>query len=216
MKLKGILFLTSLITIITLTSFISIDQCWSAPKKTSKPKPEDLVNILDLSKPAFFTPQNLQWGPSPAILPKGASMAVLEGNPMHAGPFTIRLRLPADYELPAHWSATDEHISVISGHLFLGMGDKLDRNKSISFPAGSFARIPLKMHHYAWTPEETIIQLHGTGPWIIGYANALDDPTKPLDADVPGRGAGTNAQSLDNMRDTREEVPEDLDLDRLH
>ena len=35
-----------------------------------------------------------------------------------------------------------------------------------------------EMRHFAWTTEETIIQLHGTGPWGINYVNPKDDPRK--------------------------------------
>jgi len=32
------------------------------------------------------------------------------------------------------------------------------------------------MKHCAWADSETIIQLHGNGPWIIEYLNPADDP----------------------------------------
>ena len=41
------------------------------------------------------TPAHLNWGPAPAILPAGARLAVLEGDPSKAGPFTMRLAMPA-------------------------------------------------------------------------------------------------------------------------
>jgi hypothetical protein len=34
------------------------------------------------------------------------------------------------------------------------------------------------MSHYAWFPEETVIQLHGQGPQGITYVNPNDDPRK--------------------------------------
>jgi hypothetical protein len=30
--------------------------------------------------------------------------------------------------------------------------------------------------HYVWTQGETIVQLHGIGPWGITYINPADDP----------------------------------------
>ena len=32
--------------------------------------------------------------------------------------------------------------------------------------------------HFAWTSGETIVQLHGTGPWGVTYLNPADDPRK--------------------------------------
>jgi len=34
------------------------------------------------------------------------------------------------------------------------------------------------MAHFAWFPEETIIQIHGLGPAGITYINPADDPRK--------------------------------------
>ena len=45
----------------------------------------------------------VQWGPAPPILPAGAQIAVLEGNPAEKGPIVMRLKLPANYNIPAHW-----------------------------------------------------------------------------------------------------------------
>ena len=33
-------------------------------------------------------------------------------------------------------------------------------------------------NHFAWTTEETIVQLNGVGPWGITYVNPADDPRK--------------------------------------
>jgi hypothetical protein len=43
-------------------------------------------------------------------------------------------------------------------------------------PAGSFVMIPAGDRHYAWCDQETVIQLHGIGPWDIIYVNPEDDP----------------------------------------
>jgi Resolvase, N terminal domain len=37
----------------------------------------------------------------------------------------------------------------------------------------------LPQGHFTWTNEETIVQLHGVGPWAITYVNPADDPRKP-------------------------------------
>lgn len=147
----------------------------------------DMRSIQDFSKPGLFSQDEMIWTHAPEKLPKGITMAVMEGDPNQAGPFTIRLKIPENYEIPAHWNYGDEHITVIEGGLFLGMGDKLDKSKGKMLPIGAFARIPSKMHHFSWTTKETIIQLHGQGPWGITYVNPIEDPSELLQlSDKPG------------------------------
>jgi hypothetical protein len=58
----------------------------------------------------------------------------------------------------------------------LGVGDKLDPKKTTPLTAGSIAIIQPKTSHFAWTNEETVVQLNGVGPWGITYVNPNDDP----------------------------------------
>src|SRR6266487_6369477 len=85
-----------------------------------------------------ITPEHLSWGPAPAILPAGARLAVLEGDPSKAGPFTMRLAMPAGYRIPPHFHQADEHVTVISGAFQVGMGDTFDEGKLARLPAGTF------------------------------------------------------------------------------
>src|SRR4051812_33165653 len=73
------------------------------------------------------TPSAAKWGPAPPMLPPGAQIAVLAGDPTKSGPYTVRLKFPANYDIPAHSHPTDENVAVVSGELFAGMGTKLDR-----------------------------------------------------------------------------------------
>jgi len=135
------------------------------------------------SKPAppknAFMPDEIQYGPAPAFLPPGATLAVLEGNPMGAtGDFTIRLKMPDGYKIAPHWHPRRENVTVISGTLKVGMGDKFDESKMMSFGAGSFAYLDPSMHHYAMGRGETVVQIHGMAPLKINYINPSDDPSK--------------------------------------
>ncbi len=125
-----------------------------------------------------FTPETIQWGPGPASLPAGAQMAVLDGDPTKPGPFTLRLKFPANYKVSPHWHPADEHVTVIAGTLHLALGDKVGAPQEEKvLPAGSFRVMPAKAHHFGWTAEEgTILQLHGMGPWEINYLDSSDDP----------------------------------------
>ncbi len=57
------------------------------------------------------TPAELEWADVPPMLPPGAQMAVVSGDPMKAGKFVLRLKMPSNYAVPAHWHPTDEKVS---------------------------------------------------------------------------------------------------------
>lgn len=125
----------------------------------------------------MVNPDELKWADVPSA-PPGAKIAVIEGPLNEAVPITFRLKFPADYKLPAHWHPGIEHVTVISGTFNMGTGDKLDPSKTKPLSAGSVAIMQPKTNHFAWTKEETIVQVHGVGPWAINYVNPADDPRK--------------------------------------
>ena len=126
-----------------------------------------------------FTPDQIPYGPAPAFVPAGASLAVLEGNPMAAtGDYTIRLKMPDGYKVAPHWHPKRENVTVISGTLKVGMGDKFDESKMMSFPATSFAYLDPSMHHYVMASGETVVQIHGVAPVKFNYVDPKDDPSK--------------------------------------
>lgn len=122
------------------------------------------------------TPEHLNWGPAPAILPAGARLAVLDGDPSKAGAFTMRLAMPAGYRLPPHFHQVDEHVTVISGAFQVGMGDTFDEGKLTTLPPGTFGVIRPGVRHFARADKATVIQLHGVGPWGLTYVNPADQP----------------------------------------
>ena len=133
------------------------------------------ASLAQSSGHKMISPNDLQWSDVPS-LPPGAKIAVIEGPMNEAVPFTVRLKLPADYKVPAHWHPAIEHVTVISGTFNMGTGDKLDQSKTTPLSVGSVAIMQPKTSHFAWTKEETIIQAHGVGPWAVNYVNPADDP----------------------------------------
>jgi hypothetical protein len=130
-----------------------------------------------MSMHTMVMPGDLRWTDVPS-LPAGAKLAVIEGPLNEAVPFTLRLKLPANYQAPAHWHPAIEHVTVISGTFNMGAGDKLDRSMTKALSVGSGAIMQPKTNHFAWTDQETIVQVHGVGPWAITYVNPADDPGK--------------------------------------
>ena len=126
----------------------------------------------------FSGPAAVKWGPVPPGLPKGAMIAVLAGDPFEDGPYVLRLKMPANYRIPAHHHPTTENVTVVSGSFHAGMGDKLYADKGQAFEPGGFVSMPAGMNHFAWATTETIVQVHGNGPFAIVYVNPADDPSK--------------------------------------
>ncbi|HEY2144246.1 MAG TPA: cupin domain-containing protein [Candidatus Udaeobacter sp.] len=124
----------------------------------------------------LYPPTTIEWRQGPAALLPGAKMAVLEGDPTKEGPFVVRLQFPSGYHVAPHTHPKTERVTVISGTMFLATGENLDRSAAKALPAGTYGFWPAGMKHTAWFDGETIIQIHGIGPWQINYINPADDP----------------------------------------
>ena len=139
---------------------------------------------LGPKKPAdieLFAADKIKWQKGPPSLPKGAEIAVLEGDPNKEGPFVFRLKLPDGYRVPPHTHAKTERVTVLSGTFNIGMGDKFDDKATKEMPSGTYGYWPPGMKHFVWAKGETVLQFHGTGPWSIQYVNPDDDPRKDKD-----------------------------------
>ena len=128
-------------------------------------------------KMGMSTPDDIKWGAPPPVFDQSAQFAVLAGNPMAAGNYVVRLKMPDGYKIMPHWHPTTENITVISGTFHFATGDKFDNTKGAVMPAGTFGFVGPHMNHYAWAEGETIVQVHGTGPFKLTYVNPKDAPT---------------------------------------
>ena len=126
----------------------------------------------------LHVPDEIAWKPGPDSLPPGAKIAILEGDPAKEGFFTMRLLLPDGYRVAPHWHPKVERLTVISGTVNLGMGDRFDEKAAKPLPAGTYSSMPPKMTHFAWMTGETVLQLSSIGPWQVIYVNPADDPRK--------------------------------------
>lgn len=124
------------------------------------------------------SPKDLKWGDAPPVFEKGVSFTLVSGDPSKEGLYVVRLKMPAGYRVNPHWHPTDEHVTVISGTFALGMGDKFDKSAMTELPAGGYALLPAQMRHYAMAKSAAVVQVHGTGPFVLTYVNVADDPSQ--------------------------------------
>lgn len=125
--------------------------------------------------PLFVQPDELAWQPVASMAP-GAEIAVIEGDLGEAEPFTFRLRLPADYVVSPHVHPAYERVTVLAGTFHFAHGEAFDRDRTTPLGVGSVAIMPPGAPMFGFTEEETVIQLHGQGPWGIHYVDPADDP----------------------------------------
>ena len=135
-----------------------------------------IASAQEIAKP--IAESEIKWGPAPPFVPPGMEVAVMSGDPSKEGPFSIRMRAPANYVFPPHSTPAAETITVLSGLLYIGVGDTFDRTKAKRMAVGSFVELPGKISHYSWNPSEVIVEVHSIGPSPMSYANPADDPSK--------------------------------------
>lgn len=120
----------------------------------------------------------LKWQDAPSIGP-GAKIAILEGDPKGSGPFTMRIKAPANTKIGVHTHPTDERVTVLDGTLYFATGNKFDRRKAEAYNRGDGFVVPQGVPMYAYTGgKPATVQLNGLGPWGISYMDAKDDPMK--------------------------------------
>jgi quercetin dioxygenase-like cupin family protein len=124
----------------------------------------------------LYPPTEIQWKAGPPSLPKGAQIAVLEGDPAKEGMFVMRVRVPDGFHIPAHTHPKPERVTILQGTFKLAMGENPQKASAQALVAGTYGVWPPGMVHAVWTEGETIVQFHGMGPWVINYVNPADDP----------------------------------------
>ncbi len=123
----------------------------------------------------MMTPEQLRWGPV-ASMGEGAEIAFIEGDISQSEPFTFRLRMEDGYRILPHVHPAYERVTVLQGTLHFAHGREFDMGQTRELPVGSVAIMPPGDPMFGYAEGETVIQLHGTGPWGIEYINPEDDP----------------------------------------
>lgn len=122
---------------------------------------------------AVMTP-DIKWVDAPSISP-GAKSAVIDGDPKSSGPFVMRLKLPPKSKIAVHTHPADENVTILSGTLYFAAAEKFDPKTAKAFGPGGYFSIEKGRPMFAYTTDqETVIQLHGNGPWGISYLDPVD------------------------------------------
>ena len=120
-------------------------------------------------------PPSLRWS-VPPVLPPGALIAVVSGDPTAPGEFTLLVSMPNGYRIPPHFHPSNERVEVREGTLLVGVGDVLDPERTRALAAGDTATAPAGIHHFSIARGRTVVSATFMGPYTITYLRAEDAP----------------------------------------
>ncbi len=116
---------------------------------------------------------SIKWSP---LFPN-VEIALISGNPMQEGaPFVMRIRHRDGGKIPPHWHPIDEHLTVLQGTIIAGMGEKIEGGIQQELQAGDYLVLPKNMAHFMIAKGESVIQIHGVGPFKTVWVNPEDAP----------------------------------------
>ena len=125
--------------------------------------------------------EQIDWKPFPAF-PPPARLAIVVGEPLKQGPYTIRVKVPGGVKLMPHRHPEDRVYTVISGVFYIGLGDEFDAEKLQAYPPGAVIVLPGNTSHFHWAKSgEYVTQVTAIGPLGLEYVNAKDDPRRKGD-----------------------------------
>jgi quercetin dioxygenase-like cupin family protein len=110
---------------------------------------------------ARLTPDDLEW----VAGANGVSRVVIAGSNETAGLYAYRARFPNGFRNQPHYHPDDRVVTVISGTLHMGYGEKFEERALRALPAGSVWTEPANTPHFVWAQDgEVVIQVIGVGP----------------------------------------------------
>ena len=111
---------------------------------------------------------NLQgWQPHKSI--PGGFRRDMVGDTSQPGPFKYQLKIPAGTRVAAHRHSKDVHVKVLSGSMFIIIGEPLESSRAQRFVAGNVFVVPNHAWHDERWDEETIVEAEGVGPMETVY-----------------------------------------------
>lgn len=153
----------------SLVAALALPAAVTAQEKDVAPKKAEAMAVVEAAK--------LSWNPLELEgFAPGLMLAVVQGDPSTDGAYTVRLRFPDGYAFPAHMHPNTENLTVLSGTFLLGMGDTPKDDALSTYQPGDYLYLPGRMPHFGKVQGETVVQLHGTGPFevILARPNATN------------------------------------------
>ena len=111
---------------------------------------------------ARIAPDEFKWEQASTGNPR----AKLVGDDQKPGMYMYRSRFPAGAKVQPHFHPDERIVTVMSGTLYMGYGDRFDESAMKALPAGSIWTEPARQSHYVWAKDgEVVIQVvGGNGP----------------------------------------------------
>lgn len=101
------------------------------------------------------------------VIPSGQWIEPVVGDRDKPGqPFVIRIHHDAGYVVLPHTHPEDENITVLTGSWALGMGARIKMSALEPMEQGALGFVPKKMAHFGYAKVETMLQVHGIGPFV--------------------------------------------------
>jgi quercetin dioxygenase-like cupin family protein len=137
------------------------------------PGPRELTNLKPGEKAPGSAPikivqsKDVPWEDAPGMV-AGVKTVLQYGDPK-VGPYIILLKFPKGLVNPPHWHTADEAVTILSGNMITGQGEKIDDATGMSVTGGGYFIIPGGTAHWGKVPEEVVLTRLGNGPRDIHY-----------------------------------------------
>jgi len=128
-----------------------------------------LSNLACAGSPKPDSANGNQWQPHKSI--PGVFRRDLVGDTSRPGPYKYQLKITAGTRVAAHQHSNDVHVKVLSGSMFIIIGEPLESSRAQRFAAGSGFVVPAHAWHDEWWDEETVLEAEGVGPMETVYKN---------------------------------------------
>lgn len=132
------------------------------------------------SQPSSVNGNANEWQPIESV--PGGLRRYLVGNTSKPGPYKYQLKIPAGAQVAAHQHSVDVHVKVLSGSMFIIIGEPLESSRAQHFTTGNVFVVPAHTWHDEWWDEETLLEAEGVGPMQTVYKGQVtNDVTSRVD-----------------------------------
>lgn len=147
--------------------------------------PANSANAQDARESIFHPGDAIPWSEPD----DGVRYGALFGDMTSEGhSFVFRLEVQPGFELRPHTHPVTEHLTVLSGRFYVGLGETMDREAATAYGPGSYIAIAAGAPAYMWAEEATVIQVHGVGPMTTEFLTPGESFLTPGEESPAPRG----------------------------